>query len=212
MSLPPHLQALPLPPSKLTELAQNTKLTSLLSTLLSTLTNNTPTNIQKKEATLIYEFATSILTHTPARSTNNNNNTEEAKIIHEIVAGTLASREQVTEAWKYRETHTDTTFDEEMYKRMAGIGIEPSETELVEFVQKNQTIANMIREMRYKALQNVIREIKNDEVFKWTSGQIIKNVVDKEIVRLCGPKDERDLPPPKVKKEEKRKLYPIRPL
>lgn len=124
----------------------------------------------------------------------------------------MASREQVTEAWKYRETHTDTTFDEEMYKRMAGIGIEPSETELVEFVQKNQTIANMIREMRYKALQNVIREIKNDEVFKWTSGQIIKNVVDKEIVRLCGPKDERDLPPPKVKKEEKRKLYPIRPL
>lgn len=121
-------------------------------------------------------------------------------VTNAIVDGRLKSNLQVSEAYKYVNSHPDAN-NSDMEKH-SGVGVEVTE----EDVRKH--IGNYIDEhkeqieaKRYAGVPALLGEVKKIPELKWAAPQLFKPIIDEKVLALLGPKDERDV----VKKEKKKK-------
>ncbi|VVT54419.1 uncharacterized protein SAPINGB_P004066 [Magnusiomyces paraingens] len=124
------------------------------------------------------------------------------KLVTDAIAdGSLKTNLQLDAAWKYVVANgaasTRSGLDE-----ASGVGIVVTEAQVEEQVAKY--IADnkaSIEEQRYKAVPSILVNVKNLPSLKWASPALFKPIIDKQVLALLGPKDDRDL----LKKKEKPK-------
>lgn len=122
------------------------------------------------------------------------------KLVTAAVAdGSLKTALQLDAAWKYV-AENGASATREGLDSASGVGIEISEAQVAEEVA-SYIAANKasIEEQRYKAVPSILVSVKKLPTLKWANPSFFKPVIDKQILELLGPKDDRDL----VKKKEK---------
>ena len=87
-------------------------------------------------------------------------------------------------------------------KENAGVGIVITEDQVrsrvIKYIEDNKEV---ILKERYKLVPGIFATVKNLPELKWAEPRYFKPVIDQEILKVLGPKDERDI----VKKEKKKK-------
>lgn len=118
-----------------------------------------------------------------------------------IMNKNLKTNLQVSEALKYLESHKE-NFKLNEFEISSGIGIEITEDEVKKII-KDYLIENKseIEEKRYRLVPNLLANVRQLPSLKWASPALFKNIIDDELLKLLGPKDERDI----IKKEKKKK-------
>ncbi|KAI8905924.1 tRNA synthetases class I, catalytic domain-containing protein [Gorgonomyces haynaldii] len=121
-----------------------------------------------------------------------------------IASSKLTTQEQITAAIKYL---TKPTVDIPEFERECGVGVVLTVEDVVACVERVfESRKQEILEKRYQLLGNLIISVKNE--LKWANALVIKEQVDKHILALLGPKDERDNPKAK-KPEQKQEVKPL---
>lgn len=120
-------------------------------------------------------------------------------IVDGIVTGDLKTALQVEAAYKYVKEHPETATKEDMNDN-SGVGIEVDENQVrasvIDYIENNkETILNE----RYKLVPGIFANIKNMPELKWADPRSFKPIIDQEILKILGPKDERDI----IKKKKK---------
>ncbi|AMD20126.1 HCL025Wp [Eremothecium sinecaudum] len=122
-------------------------------------------------------------------------------IVRGILNGDLKTSLQVEAAMKYIKKVGENATIEEMNKE-SGVGIEVTEAQVTNSVLKYlEDHKEKILAERYKLVPGIFAEIKNMAELKWADPRLFKPTIDREILKLLGPKDERDI----VKKVTKKK-------
>lgn len=122
-------------------------------------------------------------------------------VVNAIVDNRLKTNLQLDAAWKYVVGSGKTATPEGLDKE-SGVGIEITEAQVAEAVAKY--IADnkaSIEEQRYKSVTSILVNVKKLPSLRWANPAFFKPVIDKQVLELLGPKDDRDL----VKKKEKPK-------
>ncbi|SCU87378.1 LAME_0D09868g1_1 [Lachancea meyersii CBS 8951] len=122
-------------------------------------------------------------------------------VVDEIVNGNLKTPLQVDAAYKYvKQAGNAATADE--VKQECGVGIVVTDVQVrervVQYIADNN--AKIVAE-RYKLVPGILASVKGLPELKWAEPRLFKPIIDEEIVKVLGPKDERDV----VKKEKKKK-------
>lgn len=117
-----------------------------------------------------------------------------------IADGRLKTSLQLDAAWSYAQEAKDSATAEGL-DAASGVGIEISEeqvaSEVAKYIAENKAD---IEEKRYKCVPSILVTVKKLPSLKWANPASFKPIIDKQILELLGPKDERDL----VKKKEKK--------
>lgn len=121
-------------------------------------------------------------------------------IVQGIVNGDLKTNLQVEAAYKYVKQNGDSATKEAMNEN-SGVGIEVTEDQVrasvINYIETNK---ETILAERYKLVPGIFANIKNLPELKWADPRSFKPIIDQEILKVLGPKDERDL----VKKKNKK--------
>ena len=121
-------------------------------------------------------------------------------VTNAIVDGRLKSNLQVSEAYKYVNSHPDAN-NSDMEKH-SGVGVEVTEDDVRKhignYINENK---QQIEAKRYAGVPALLGEVKKIPELKWAAPQLFKPIIDEKVLALLGPKDERDV----VKKEKKKK-------
>lgn len=116
-----------------------------------------------------------------------------------ILDGKLKTNVQVDAAWKYVEENGSKSTVEGLEKE-SGVGVVITDEQVAKAVdQYIDTNKADIEDKRYKAVPSVLTGVKNMPEMKFANPASFKPIIDERILKLLGPKDERDL----VKKKEK---------
>lgn len=122
-----------------------------------------------------------------------------------IAAEDIQSTQQVNGGWDYVKNQ-DRAIDLAELKKSSGVGINVSEaevdSEVAKYIEANKA---SIVEQRYKAVPALLGNVKKVDALKWANPGLIKTSIDKQILALLGPKDERDAKPKKEKAPAKEK-------
>lgn len=109
---------------------------------------------------------------------------------------------QVTAAFKYVKANGASVTAESMNEN-SGVGIEVTDVEVrasvVKYIEDDK---ERILSERYKLVPGIFANIKNLPELKWADPRSFKPIIDEEILKVLGPKDERDLVKKKAKKPE----------
>ncbi|CAR22231.1 Glutaminyl-tRNA synthetase [Lachancea thermotolerans] len=175
---------------KVKEIVKNKKVSGSLESLI----NECPNNYEwdKSSRTLMHQLASLIKgTELP----------NQKLIVNGILSGDLKTPLQVDAAFKYiKDAKEDAT--EENLKKEAGVGIVVTESQVREGVQKYiSDHRDDIVTQRYKLVPGILANVKGLPELKWAEPRLFKPIIDEEVLKLLGPKDERDV----VKKEKKKK-------
>lgn len=174
--------------SKVKEIVKNKNVSNSLSELI----NETPAGYQwdKPSRALIHNLASLIKGKELPNS---------KLIVDGIVNGDLKTALQVEAAYKYVKEHPETATKEDMNEN-SGVGIEVDENQVrasvIEYIESNK---ETILSERYKLVPGIFANIKNMPELKWADPRSFKPIIDQEILKLLGPKDERDI----IKKKKK---------
>ncbi|TPX64295.1 hypothetical protein SpCBS45565_g05991 [Spizellomyces sp. 'palustris'] len=117
-----------------------------------------------------------------------------------IKTGRLSSNDQISAAIKYAEkagqSLNDSKFDQE-----CGVGVVVTPKEII------ATVSNVIEsrkedlnEKRYQMLGQLLGELRTR--LRWANSLAVKEELDKQMLEVLGPKDERDNPKAKKKQEK----------
>ena len=178
---------------KIQEILKNKKVSLSLSTLISKA--STPTEWTHQTRSLLHNLASLIRgTELP----------HSELIVNGIVNGDLKTALQVKAAYTYLRNHPDDATQEQMNLE-SGVGIEITETQVrdtvVQYLDDNKE--RLLRE-RYRVVPGVFADIKSMPEMRWADPKLFKPVIDAEVLKLLGPKDERDLVKQKKNKETKK--------
>ena len=114
-------------------------------------------------------------------------------IVKGIASEDLKTALQVNAAFKYIKTNGSTATKESMNEN-SGVGIEVTDVEVrasvVKYIEENKE--TILRD-RYKLVPGIFANIKNLPELKWADPRLFKPIIDEEILKVLGPKDERDL-------------------
>lgn len=174
--------------SKVKEIVKNKNVSNSLSELIK----ETPAGYQwdKPSRALIHNLASLIKGKELPNS---------KLIVDGIVNGDLKTALQVEAAYKYVKEHPETATKEDMNEN-SGVGIEVDENQVrasvIEYIENNK---ETILSERYKLVPGIFANIKNMPELKWADPRSFKPIIDQEILKLLGPKDERDI----IKKKKK---------
>lgn len=174
--------------SKVKEIVKNKNVSNSLSELIK----ETPAGYQwdKSSRALIHNLASLIKGKELPNS---------KLIVDGIVTGDLKTALQVEAAYKYVKEHPETATKEDMNEN-SGVGIEVDENQVrasvVDYIENNKEI---ILNERYKLVPGIFANIKNMPELKWADPRSFKPIIDQEILKILGPKDERDI----IKKKKK---------
>ncbi|CAM9018589.1 unnamed protein product [Wickerhamomyces anomalus] len=118
-----------------------------------------------------------------------------------ILNDELNTSQRVDEAFKYVKANGESSTKEELNK-VSGVGIVVTEdqvkNEVRNYIQANKS---EIEEKRYQFLPKILANVRTIPELKWANPSLFKPIIDEELLKLLGPKDERDV----VKKEKKSK-------
>lgn len=118
-----------------------------------------------------------------------------------ILNDELNTSQRVDEAFKYVKVNGESSTKEELNK-VSGVGIVVTEdqvkNEVRNYIQANKS---EIEEKRYQFLPKILANVRTIPELKWANPSLFKPIIDEELLKLLGPKDERDV----VKKEKKSK-------
>lgn len=180
--------------NKVKEIVKNKKVSDSLSRLIK----ETPSDYQ-------WNKSTRVLVHNLASLIKGADLPKSELIISGIINGDLKTSLQVDGAFKYVKANGDASTVEGMNEN-SGVGIEVTEDQVrnyvMQYIQENKE--NIMKE-RYKLVPGIFANIKNLKELKWADPRSFKPIIDQEILKLLGPKDERDLVKKKVKNNEKKK-------
>ncbi|SCU80814.1 LADA_0B09670g1_1 [Lachancea dasiensis] len=122
-------------------------------------------------------------------------------IVEEILNGDLKTPLQVEAGYKYLNQAQEGATLEEL-KEQSGVGIVVTEAQVrervIQFITENK---EKIVVERYKLVPGILANVKGLPELKWAEPRLFKPIIDEEILKVLGPKDERDV----VKKEKKKK-------
>ena len=83
---------------------------------------------------------------------------------------------------------------------VGGVGIEVTGQQVFDAVEKYiEQNKSSIEEQRYKTVPSIMAGVKKIPELKFSNPGLFKPIIDKQVLKLLGPKDDRDL----VKKKEK---------
>lgn len=118
-----------------------------------------------------------------------------------ILNDELNTSQRVDEAFKYVKANGESSTKEELNK-VNGVGIVVTEdqvkNEVRNYIQANKS---EIEEKRYQFLPKILANVRTIPELKWANPSLFKPIIDEELLKLLGTKDERDV----VKKEKKSK-------
>ncbi|KAG0661615.1 Glutaminyl-tRNA synthetase [Maudiozyma exigua] len=114
-------------------------------------------------------------------------------VVKGIASEDLKTALQVNAAFKYIKSNGVTATKESMNEN-SGVGIEVTDVEVrasvVKYIEENKE--TILRD-RYKLVPGIFANIKNLSELKWADPRLFKPIIDEEILKVLGPKDERDL-------------------
>ncbi|CDH09291.1 probable Glutamine--tRNA ligase [Zygosaccharomyces bailii ISA1307] len=126
-----------------------------------------------------------------------------------LIVGAISKKElkttlQVEEAFKYIKEHGEHS-DKKGMDEHAGVGVEVSDEQVresvVKYIEDNR---ERIVTERYKLIPGIMADVKKRPELKWADPRSFKPIIDEEVFKVLGPKDERDT----VKKKEKKSKKP----
>ncbi|OWB67317.1 hypothetical protein B5S30_g2674 [[Candida] boidinii] len=175
--------------AKIKEILKNKKVSKSLSDFI--IESNLNTELEKTKSALLHNLATLV----------KGENLPNLKfIVDDIVNGKLLTNLQVGEAYKYIKSNGSDSNIKDM-EAASGVGIvitpEMVNEEVAKYINDNKS---HIEQERYKCVPGLFANIKNLPSLKWASPSLFKPTIDKQILELLGPKDERDI----IKKEKKK--------
>lgn len=175
---------------KVKEILKNAKVSSSLESAIKLASSDFPWNKN-----------TRALIHTLASSLKGAEVPHLDYIVNGIQKGELKTALQIDAALKYLKSKGADATVEEMNQE-SGVGIEVSEEQVRTRVAKclDDNKDSILKE-RYKAVPGLFAKIKALPELKWAEPRLFKPIIDEEVLKVLGPKDERDL----VKKEKKPK-------
>lgn len=114
-------------------------------------------------------------------------------VVEGIASEDLKTALQVNAAFKYIKANGSAATKESMNEN-SGVGIEVTDVEVrasvVKYIEENKE--TILRD-RYKLVPGIFANIKNLPELKWADPRLFKPIIDEEILKVLGPKDERDL-------------------
>ncbi|CUM64161.1 uncharacterized protein PRCAT00001753001 [Priceomyces carsonii] len=117
-----------------------------------------------------------------------------------ITDGRLKTNLQVTEATKYVKGNPNSANDKEM-SEVSGIGKEISPEQVKSEISKYMAShRDEIEAKRYSGVPSLLGEVKKIPSLKWAAPNLFKPIIDELVLKMLGPKDERDI----IKKEKKK--------
>ncbi|KAJ2004361.1 Glutaminyl-tRNA synthetase [Coemansia sp. RSA 2322] len=175
-------EALGLSADKAAEAAANKKLAPTLAGIIA---STGQTGFSKSTGMLLYALATSA-TKDKAPHTD--------YIARAIVAGRIASTEQLTAATKFC-AKNDPSANEAAFDEACGVGVIVNSEAIAASVQSviDSSKETLLSE-RYRALGKVLGTIKKLPELRWADSGKVKAEFDMQTLALLGPKDERDTP------------------
>ncbi|QLG74381.1 hypothetical protein HG535_0G02640 [Zygotorulaspora mrakii] len=179
---------------KIKEITKNKKVSDSLSEL-----------IEEAPAGNEWDKSQRALLHNLASLIKGSTLTNSKLIIDGIVCGDLKTALQVDAAYKYVRENAEGATKEGM-NACSGVGIEVSEDQVRKSVQTYIDDNKVtILEQRYKLVPGIFAKVKNLPELKWADPRSFKPIIDSEILKVLGPKDERDLVKKKAKGTETKK-------
>lgn len=176
--------------AKVKEILKNAKVSSSLESLVNLASDDFPWN--KNSRALI---------HTLAASLKGAEVPHLQYIVDGIGKNDLKTALQIDAALKYLKTKGEDATVVDLNKE-SGVGIEVTEDQVrnrvAKYVEDNK---DTILKERYKLVPGLFAKIKALPELKWAEPRLFKPIIDEEILKVLGPKDERDI----VKKEKKPK-------
>ena len=118
---------------------------------------------------------------------------------------------QVSEALKYIKENPDAANEGELNRR-AGVGIEVKEEDvrktIDDFVNERE---DELKEKRYSYVPVLYSEVRKLPELKWAKQALFKPTIDEIVIKIIGPKDERDVAKKEKKKQAKKEEKKERP-
>ncbi|AAS54749.1 AGR259Cp [Eremothecium gossypii ATCC 10895] len=140
------------------------------------------------------------LLHTLASSLKGATVTGQNLVAEGIRSGELKTSLQVDAALKYVKRAGEGATVAEMHAE-SGVGVQVTEDQVqarvVQYLEENRA---KIESERYKLVPGIFAQIKALPELKWADPRLFKPIIDREVLKILGPKDERDV----VKKEKKK--------
>ncbi|AGO11939.1 AaceriAGR259Cp [[Ashbya] aceris (nom. inval.)] len=140
------------------------------------------------------------LLHTLASALKGATVTGQKLVAEGIRNGELKTSLQVDAALKYVKRAGEAATTAEMNAE-SGVGVEVTEDQVqarvAQYLQDNRA---KIESERYKLVPGIFAQIKALPELKWADPRLFKPIIDREVLKILGPKDERDI----VKKEKKK--------
>lgn len=175
---------------KVKEIVKNKKVSTSLESLIKAAPQETK-----------WDKSTRALAHNLASQIKGNELPNQELIVSSILDGSLKTALQVDAAYKYVKEEGEKASVEGL-KENAGVGIVITEDQVrsrvIKYIEDNKEV---ILKERYKLVPGIFATVKNLPELKWAEPRYFKPVIDQEILKVLGPKDERDI----VKKEKKKK-------
>lgn len=182
--------------AKIKEITKNQKILSELEKLLGEVQVG---ELDKTQRAILHQFATLLAKQKDAGEVST------ALVVENVVNGGIKTNLQIDAAFKYVVAHPDV--DQETLAAEAGIGVHVGEEDVrrkvVEYIESNKS---KIEEQRYKLVPGIMADVKKMPELKWAEPRLFKPIIDEEILKAIGPKDERDVvkKQPKAKKNAKK--------
>lgn len=180
-----------LEPVKIKEVLKNKKVSTSFEQILNELPSTVDFPIESKRRQLLHQLA--ILC-------KGENVPKRDLVINAILSDELKSSQQIDEAFKYIKEKGDAAAKDE-FDVASGVGIVVTENEvrssILNYIQENK---EEIETKRYQALPAILGNVRKLPELKWASPSSFKPIIDGELLKLLGPKDERDV----IKKEKKK--------
>lgn len=176
--------------AKIKEIVKNKKVTDSLLHLISLDKSNE--ELSKSARALVHNLAITISKDKDADLENIKLNF----IVNGIIADELKTNLQITAAYKYIKENTDASVKDMNTASGVGIIITPDDVakEVANYITENK---EKIEAERYKLVPSIIADIKNLPQLKWADPKLFKPTIDEQLLKVLGPKDERDLVKPK---------------
>ncbi|CCH61994.1 hypothetical protein TBLA_0G00450 [Henningerozyma blattae CBS 6284] len=168
--------------AKVKEITKNKKVSESLSALI-------------KEAPTEYTWnrSTRALVHNLASLVKGTEVPGSNLIVEGICKEDLKTNLQISAAFKYVKEHGTATTVAGLNEN-SGVGIEVTEDqvreEVIKYIEANK---EKILQGRYSLVPGIFADIKNLPELKWADPRSFKPIIDQEILKVLGPKDERDL-------------------
>ncbi|RHZ46528.1 hypothetical protein Glove_615g16 [Diversispora epigaea] len=162
------------------------------------------------------------LLYTLASTVNKDASQHLGYLARAISNNKLKSSDQVAAAIKFAENSKE-EINEEEFNKACGIGIVVSHEQIATSIAAHlETNRDILIKERYKSLGSLLAKAKQIPELRWANGVDIKNELEKQVITIIGPKDERDLVVKGGKKKdkgsttnnqkEKRETTPLSPL